>query len=96
MVTIFYFEKNADMAGRSLLNPLIDSKHRAAVLEESPGILYPLVTRVANANWQLHPDWLDRYNILPACGNIYGLSKMCCYVQMQVEVGWAFTFRASG
>lgn len=58
------------MAGRSLLNPHIDSKHRAGVLEESPGSLTPLVTRVANANWQIHPGWVDRYNILHPCVNI--------------------------
>ena len=49
------------MAGRMLLDPDIDSTHRAAKLEQSPGSLAPLVTRVANANWQIHPGWVDRY-----------------------------------
>ena len=50
----------AAMAGRSLLDPSLDSTHRAAKLEESPGSLSSLVTRVANANWQIHPGWVDR------------------------------------
>ena len=50
----------AAMAGRQLLDPSIDSRHRAAKLEESPGSLSPLVTRVANANWQIYPGWVDR------------------------------------
>ena len=52
------------MSGISLLDESIDSKHRAAYLEAHPGGLSPLVTRVANANWQIHPGWVDRYKLL--------------------------------
>ena len=54
----------ADMSGTTLLDPRVDSKHRGAHLEGNPGSLTPLVTRVANANWQIHDGWIDRYSLL--------------------------------
>src|SRR3954453_9117675 len=58
------FVNVAGMAGISLLDASIDSNHRAAYLEAHPGGLSLLVTRVAHANWQIHPGWVDRYNLL--------------------------------
>ena len=92
------------MSGRAQLDPSIDIKHWAAFLEASPGSLTPLVTRVANANWQIHPGWVDRYYLLLSfmllisdkCETMLlwaNLNVLLC--EMQVEVGWAFTFRAS-
>ena len=51
----------ADMAARSLLDPALDSKHHAALLEADPESLEPLQTRTPKANWLIHPAWVERY-----------------------------------
>jgi hypothetical protein len=50
-----------DMAARSLLDPLIDQKHRASHLEADPQSMEPLQTRTPKKNWMIHPQWEDRY-----------------------------------
>jgi hypothetical protein len=42
-----------------LIDPLIDSGHRATMLDERP--LLPLVTRTPKHDWRIHPDWTERY-----------------------------------
>ncbi|XP_071678345.1 uncharacterized protein [Lolium perenne] len=49
-----------DMVARSLLDPLIDQKHRASHLEAKPQSLEPLQTRNPKKNWMIHPEWEDR------------------------------------
>ena len=49
------------MAGMWLLDPHIDSGHRAKVLEVNPRKLKPLVTRTPRENWRIHPEWVQRY-----------------------------------
>ena len=51
----------ADMAAISLLDLVIDQKHRAAYLEADPQGLEPLQTRTPKKNWLIHPGWIDRY-----------------------------------
>ena len=46
------------MEGMYLLNPDVDSKHRASLLTEQK--LVPLVTRTAKVDWSIHPRWVDR------------------------------------
>nr|XP_051206353.1 serine/threonine-protein phosphatase 7 long form homolog [Lolium perenne] len=48
------------MAARSLLDPLIDQKHRASHLEADPQSMEPLQTRTPKKNWMIHPQWEDR------------------------------------
>ena len=48
------------MAGRALLSADVDSKHRAKIWE-SGGQPHLLRTRTPSINWELHPDWIDRY-----------------------------------
>ncbi|KAM0915146.1 hypothetical protein ACQ4PT_011046 [Festuca glaucescens] len=48
------------MAARSLLDPVIDQKHRAAWLEADPQGLEPLQTRTPKKNRLIHPGWIDR------------------------------------
>ncbi|KAM0857006.1 hypothetical protein ACQ4PT_048745 [Festuca glaucescens] len=52
--------QHSDMATRTLLNPKIESKHRAALLEANLKSLEPLQTRTPRANWLIHPEWVDR------------------------------------
>ncbi|KAK1605043.1 hypothetical protein QYE76_028716 [Lolium multiflorum] len=49
-----------DMAARSLLDPLIDQKHRASHFEADPQSMEPLQTRTPKKNWMIHPQWEDR------------------------------------
>ncbi|KAK1605482.1 hypothetical protein QYE76_029155 [Lolium multiflorum] len=49
-----------DMAGRPLLDPGIDQKHRASHLEADPQSMDPLQTRTPKKNWMIHPQWEDR------------------------------------
>ncbi|KAK1666710.1 hypothetical protein QYE76_054869 [Lolium multiflorum] len=51
---------NRYMAARSLLDPLIDQKHRASHLEADPQSMEPLQTRTPKKNWMIHPQWEDR------------------------------------
>nr|XP_051208128.1 serine/threonine-protein phosphatase 7 long form homolog [Lolium perenne] len=48
------------MAARSLLDPLIDQKHRASHFEADPQSMEPLQTRTPKKNWMIHPQWEDR------------------------------------
>jgi hypothetical protein len=48
------------MEGMALLDPEIDSKHRAAKLCQHQKI-EPLITRTPKENWRIHPDWVQRY-----------------------------------
>jgi hypothetical protein len=46
------------MAGMALLNPVVDNKHRAKLMQDN--VLQPLITRGQKDNWQIHPAWIDR------------------------------------
>ena len=79
-----------------LLSSDIDTKHRAKKWEE--GFLDPLLTRTQKENWQIHPGWVQRYIFIPTrqvCRK-HTRTKLLFIADMQVEMGWAFTFRASG
>src|SRR3954462_8664837 len=51
------------MEGMTLLDPEIDSKHRAAKLCQHQKI-EPLITRTPKENWRIHPDWVQMYDHL--------------------------------
>ena len=50
----------AGMGSYPLLNPAVDSKHRAKIWEagSQPNVLR---TRTPASNWMIHPDWVERY-----------------------------------
>jgi hypothetical protein len=84
----------------SLLSPDIESKHRAARLEESPGSIEPLVTRTPKVYWMIHHAWVPRYLFIPCMFIlfIHSLHVYLCILILcmdQFEVGWAFTFRTT-
>ena len=49
----------AGMTEMSLLNPEIDSKHRAAIGYERQ--LEPLCTRTQREDWMIHKGWVEQY-----------------------------------
>ena len=57
------YELSAGMDGTGLLNPDIESKHRAKKWEQ--GKIEPLLTRTQKENWRIHPAWVERYVFIP-------------------------------
>ena len=82
-----------------LLSGDIYSKHHAKKLEE--GKIKPLLTRSQKENFRIHPAWVQRYvfiqygTIRQVCMK-HTLTKLLFFPDMQVEIKWTFTFRASG
>ena len=81
------------MEGMSLLDPSIDSKHRAAILCE--GKIDPLITRTPKENWRIHPDWVQRFVFYLILSSMYikvdwvqrYVLKFVIFSDMQVEMG---------
>jgi hypothetical protein len=63
-----------------LLDPDIEKKHRARILEDEPNSLEPLVTRTPNVNWRIHPAWVPRYDLIMNYMSIFGLRYMIDHV----------------
>ena len=83
----------AEMAQVYLINSDVDNTHRAKLLQERS--LEALVTRGPREYWQIHHVWLERYVLNLFVRAIYMITHLYLFFDMQVEVGWAFTFHAS-